>query len=161
MANGFLDEYYALELAYNGHVEDIPDEQLEALRTRYMDELSEISREPKTHVKKELSGRMIQIKNLWDQGLTTEELAKETKLSIKSIRRYLTEFELPSNRIYHYRITRGEEIYFARSIRELANKLNIKYHGARTNVRKKAREQGWYLDYGDWHEPEVRRRNNK
>lgn len=111
MANGFLDEYYALELAYNGHVEDIPDEQLEALRTRYMDELSDISKEPKPHVKKELSERMIQIKKLWDQGLTVEEMAEETKLSSKSIRSYLTQLRLPSNSIYHYRITRGEEIY--------------------------------------------------
>lgn len=50
MTNGFLDEYYELELAYKGHVEDIPDEKLEALRMRYMDELSDISKEPKTHV---------------------------------------------------------------------------------------------------------------
>ena len=50
MTSGFLEAYYALELAYNGHVEDIPDEQLEALRARYKSEFSEVSREPKTNV---------------------------------------------------------------------------------------------------------------
>jgi len=39
----------------------------------------------------------------------------------------------------------------------LAIKLNIRYSGKRTNVRKKAREQGWELYYGDWREPEVKR----
>ena len=157
MTSGFLDAYYALELAYNGHVEDIPDEQLEVLRERYTDEFSEVSHEPKTHVEKKPSKRTIQIQNLWDRGLTVEEMAKETSLSTKSIRTYLTQLKLPSNSIYHFQITRGDEIYFARSLRELAIKLNIKYSGARTNVRKKAREQGWVLYYGDWREPEVRR----
>ena len=159
MTNGFLDEYYALELAYDGHAEDIPDNKLEALRARYMDKPSNTRNKPKPkpQVKEELSERMIQIKNLWSRGLTVEELAKETNLATKSIRSYLTELKLPSNSIYNYRITRGEEVYFARSIRELANKLNIRYYGARTHVRTKAREQGWNLEYGDWREPEVRR----
>jgi len=159
MINGFLDEYYALELTYDGHVEDIPDEKLEALRTRYRVNYSHTRNEPKhkhePQVKEELSERMIQIKKLWNQGLTVEEMAKETNLSTKSIRSYLTQLKLPSNSIYHYRITRGEEIYFARSTRELANRINIKYYGARTHVRTKAREQGWQLDFGDWREPEV------
>lgn len=157
MTSGFLDAYYALELAYNGHVEDIPDEQLEALRERYTDELSEVSREPKIHVEKKPSKRTIQVQNLWDRGLTVEEMAKETSLSTKSIRSYLTKLKLPSNSIYHYQIKRGDEVYFARSPRQLAIKLNIKYSGARTNVRKKAREQGWELYYGDWREYEVKK----
>lgn len=156
MTNGFLDEYYAIERAYHGHVEDIPDEQLEALRARYPDESSEVSREPKIHVKKKPSKRTIQIQNLWDRGFTAEEMAKETNLSTISIRSYLSELELPANRIYHYQITRGDEVFFARSIRELAIKLNTNYKGSRTNIRKKAREQGWHLEYGDWREPEVR-----
>lgn len=101
---------------------------------------------------------MIQVQNLWNLGLTVEEMAKETNLSTKSIRSYLTQLKLPSNSIYHYRITRGDEVRFARSIRELAGKLDIKYKGARTNVRKKAREQGWNLYFGDWREPEVRKK---
>lgn len=161
MTNGFLDEYYAIERAYNGRVEDIPDERLEALRARYPDESSEVSVEPNIHVEKKLSKRMIQIQELWERGLTVDEMAKETKLSTISIRAYLTQLKLPANSIYHYQIIRGDEIYFARSIRELAIKLNIKYYGARTNVSKKAREQGWHLDYGDWHEPEVRRITDK
>ena len=159
MTSGFLDEYYVLERAYNGHVEDIPDNKLEALRARYMDKPSNIRNKPKSkpQVKEELSERMIQVQNLWNQGLTVEEMAKETKLSTISIRTYLTKLRLPSNGIYHYRITRGDEVCFARSLRELAIKLNIKYSGARTNVRKKAREQGWELYYGDWREYEVKR----
>ena len=156
MTSGFLEAYYALEHAYHGHVEDIPDERLEALRARYPDESSEVSREPEYPCKEDLSDRMIQIQDLWKRGLTVDEMAKETKLSTISIRAYLTKLKLPSNSIYHFQITRGDEVFFARSIRELAIKLNIKYYGARTNVRKKAREQGWHLDYGDWHEPEVR-----
>lgn len=157
MTSRFLDEYYALERAYNGRVEDIPDERLEALRARYPEESSEVSREPKIHVEKKLTERMIQVQDLWDQGLTVEEMAKETKLSTISIRGYLTQLKLPANSIYHYQITRGDEIYFARSIRKLAIKLNINYKGSRTNVRKKAREQGWELYYGDWREYEVKR----
>ena len=157
MTNGFLDEYYVLERAYNGHVEDIPDEQLEALRTRYMDELSEVSKEPKIHVENKPSKRMIQIQELWDHGLTVEEMAKETNLLTKTIRYYLIKLRLPANSIYHFKITRGDEIYFARSIKELAGKLNIRYSGKHTNIRKKAREQGWELYYGDWREPEVKR----
>ena len=157
MTNGFLEEYYALERAYNGRVEDIPDERLEALRARYPDESSEASVEPNIHVEKKLSKRMIQIQKLWDRGFTVEEMAKETKLATISIRGYLTKLKLPANSIYHYQITRGDEIYFARSIRELAIKLNINYKGSRTNIRKKAREQGWKLCYGDWREYEVKR----
>lgn len=157
MTNGFLDEYYAIERAYNGRVEDIPDDELEALRARYPDESSEVSVEPNIHVENKLSKRMIQIQKLWDRGFTVEEMAKETKLSTISIRAYLTKLQLPSNSIYHYQITRGDEIYFARSIRQLAIKLNVNYKGSRTNVRKKAREQGWELCYGDWREYEVKR----
>lgn len=119
MTNGFLDEYYALELAYDGHVEDIPDNKLEALRARYTDKPSNIRNKPKPkpQVKEELSERMIQIQDLWKRGLTVDEMTKETSLSMISIRTYLTKLKLPSNSIYHYRITRGEEIYFARSTR--------------------------------------------
>ena len=157
MTSRFLEEYYAIERAYHGHVEDIPDERLEALRARYPDESSDISREPKTHVEKKPTKRTIQIQKLWDRGFTVEEMAKETKLSTISIRAYLSELKLPANRIYHYQITRGDEVFFARSIRELAIKLNINYKGSRTNIRKKAREQGWELCYGDWREYEVKR----
>lgn len=160
MTSGFLDEYYALELAYNGHVEDIPDNKLEALRACYMDKPSNIRNKPKhkhkPQVKEELSERMIQVQELWDRGLTVEEMAKETNLSKISIRTYLTKLKLPSNSIYHFKITRGDEVYFARSIRDLAGKLNIRYYGAHTHVRTKAREQGWELEYGDWREPEVK-----
>ena len=159
MTNGFLDEYYALERAYHGHVKEIPDEKLEALRARYPDELSDVREKPEPQVKEGLSERMIQIQDLWDRGLTVEEMAKETSLLTKTIRYYLTKLRLPSNSIYHFKITRGDEVCFARSLRELAIKLDIKYNGARTNVRKKAREQGWVLEYGDWREPEVRRRD--
>ena len=159
MTSGFLDAYYALEYAYHGHIKDIPDDKLKALRMRYPEKSRRVRSDPEYQGKEELSDRMIQIQDLWDRGLTVEEMAKETKLSTKSIRSYLTKLKLPSNSIYHFQITRGDEIYFARSLRELAIKLNIKYHGARTNVRKKAREQGWELYYGDWREPEVRRRD--
>lgn len=163
MTNGFLDAYYALELAYDGHVEDIPDNKLEALRARYTDKPRNTRNKPKPkpQVKEELSERMIQIQDLWKRGLTVDEMTKETSLSMISIRTYLTKLKLPSNSIYHYRITRGEEIYFARSTRELAIKLNTRYYGARTHVRTKAREQGWELEYGDWREPEVRKRELK
>ena len=159
--DGFLKEYYELEFAYRGHIKDIPDQQLKALRARYPDESSEVSREHKTHVEKKLSKKTIQVKNLWDRGLTVNEMAKETGLTVNSIRIYLAQLELPANRIYHYQITRGDEVSFARSIRELAIKLDIKYNGAHTNVRTKAREQGWHLEYGNWREPEVRKRGNK
>ena len=161
MTSGFLEEYYALERDYHGHIKNIPDDKLKALRMRYPDEPKKVSREPKIYVENEPSKRMIQIKELWDRGLTVDEMVKETKLSTIAIRVYLSRLELPANSIYRYRITRGDEIYFARSIKELAGKLNIRYSGKHTNVRKKAKEQGWHLDYGDWHEPEVRRRNNK
>ena len=156
--DGFLKEYYELEFAYRGRIKDIPDDKLKALRMRYPDESSEVSREPKIHVEKKLSKKTIQVKNLWDRGLTVDEMAKETNLTVNSIRIYLSELELPANRIYHYKITRGDEVSFAHSIRELAIKLNIKYNGAHTNVLKKAQEQGRNLEYGDWREPEVRRR---
>ena len=160
MTSGFLDAYYALELAYDGHVEDIPDNKLEALRARYKDKPSNIRNKPKPkpQVKEELSERMIQVQNLWNQGLTVDEMTKETSLSMISIRTYLTRLKLPSNSIYHFKITRGDEVYFARSIRDLAGKLNIRYYGAHTHVRTKAREQGWELEYGDWREPEVKER---
>lgn len=157
MTSRFLEEYYALERAYNGRVEDIPDERLEVLRARYPDESSEVSMEPNIHVEKKLSKRMIQVQDLWDRGFTVEEMAKETKLSTISIRGYLTQLKLPANSIYHFKITRGDGVFFARSIRQLAIKLNINYKGSRTNVRKKAREQGWELYYGDWREYEVKR----
>ena len=161
MTNGFLDEYYALERAYHGHVKEIPDEKLEALRARYPDELSDVREKPEPQVKEGLSERMIQIQDLWDRGLTVEEMAKETSLLTKTIRYYLTKLRLPSNSIYHFKITRGDEVCFARSLRELAIKLDIKYNGARTNVRKKAREQGWELYYGDWREYEVKEEETK
>ena len=101
---------------------------------------------------------MIQIQDLWKRGLTVEEMAKETSLLTKTIRYYLIKLRLPANSIYHYQITRGDEVYFARSLRELAGKLNIRYSGKRTNIRKKAREQGWELYYGDWREYEVKGR---
>jgi len=161
MTNGFLDEYYALERAYHGHVKEIPNEKLEALRARYPDELSDVREKPEPQVKEGLSERMIQIQDLWDRGLTVEEMAKETSLLTKTIRYYLTKLRLPSNSIYHFKITRGDEVCFARSLRELAIKLDIKYNGARTNVRKKAREQGWELYYGDWREYEVKEEETK
>ena len=161
MTSGFLEEYYVLERAYHGHIKDIPDDKLKELRMRYPDKSRRVSRKPKIHIEKKPSKRMIQVQELWDRGLTVDEMAKEAKLSTKSIRNYLTQLKLPSNSIYHFQITRGDEVCFARSIRELAIKLNIKYSGARTNVRKKAREQGWELYYGDWREYEVKEENGK
>ena len=161
MTNGFLEEYYALEYAYHGHIKDIPDDKLKALRMRYPDKSRRVISEPEYLCKKDLSDRMIQIQDLWKRGLTVDEMAKETKLSTISIRSYLAQLKLPANSIYHYQITRGDEIYFARSIKELADKLNIRYYGARTNIRKKAKEQGWELYYGDWREPEVKEENGK
>jgi len=161
MTSGFLEAYYALEYAYHGHIKDIPDDKLKALRMRYPDKSRRVISEPEYLCKKDLSDRMIQIQDLWKRGLTVDEMAKETKLSTISIRSYLAQLKLPANSIYHYQITRGDEIYFARSIKELADKLNIRYYGARTNIRKKAKEQGWELYYGDWREPEVKEENGK
>ena len=157
MTSGFLEEYYVLERAYHGHIKDIPDDKLKALRMRYPDEPRKVSRKPKIHVENKPSERMIQIQDLWKRGLTVDEMAEETSLKTKTIRYYLIKLRLPANSIYHFKITRGDEIYFARSIKELAGKLNIRYSGKHTNIRKKAREQGWELYYGDWREYEVKR----
>ena len=161
MTSGFLEEYYALEYAYHGHIKDIPDDKLKALRMRYPEKSRRVRSEHKYQAKEELSDRMIQIQDLWKRGLVVDEMAKETNLAVKSIRMYLAQLGLPANSIYHYQIKRGDEVRFARSIRELAGKLSIKYKGSRTNIRKKAKEQGWELYYGDWREPEVKRENGK
>ena len=128
---------------------------------RYPEKSRRVRSEPEYQGKEELSDRMIQIQDLWERGLVVDEMAKETKLSVKSIRMYLTRLGLPANSIYHFKITRGDEVRFACSIRELADKLNISYKGSRTNIRKKAKEQGWELYYGDWREPEVKEEETK